>query len=657
MVTLTIDNQKIEVPEGTTVLRAAQQAGIHIPTLCDHPALTPYGGCRLCLVEVDNSRTLQTACTLPVVENMVVRTVSPEISQSRQFVLSLIFSERNHFCPYCQVSSGDCELQNAAYHEGMTHWPLQPNWKVFEMDASHPYIILEQNRCILCRRCVRACGELVGNFTLGVEERGANNMIVADLNVPLGESTCVSCGMCVQVCPTGTLIDRRSAYLGKEVKVDHHLTVCVGCSVGCGVDVQTLDNNMVRISGNWDAPVNAGVICKVGRFQPFDEDRERVRTPLVRKDGALKAATWEDALGVIASHFKPLMGKNGDGLAALASTRLAAETLYLFREIFKDGLGCDMVTTIEEGYPTAAPAALADELNSSFEGKLANLKEADCVLALDTDLIRGHEVAGFFVKRALPNGVGLIVVDAEEENDLYPLANWSFKIKAGTQTQLLKGIQAALVKLGLVVDQSIAQPDAAVQEAAQATAVDSELILEAAYRLGSAEKPVFVYGKDASLDELKALLALAKSSGASVISTKGKANSLAAAQYRLDSPFEIKNQQAAFVALGDAEPSQKLVKRLEKAPFLAVQASYISPLTAVADVVLPVAMWAEQEGHYLNLEGRLQKAVQALQPPEGVRSNLDALQAIAEKVGVKVNVKGWQKALSERTPATTLIEN
>jgi len=220
MTTITIDGKTLEVPEGTTVLRAAQNNGIDIPTLCDHPHLTPYGGCRLCLVEVEGYRTLQPSCTLPVSNNMVVKTDTKKVLNARKFVLTLIFSERNHFCPYCQVSGGDCELQNAAYHEEMTHWPLQPNWQPYPVDASHPFIILENNRCILCRRCVRACGELVGNYTLGFEERGASSLLVADTGVPLGESSCVSCGTCVQVCPTGALIDKWSAYQGQEVKME-----------------------------------------------------------------------------------------------------------------------------------------------------------------------------------------------------------------------------------------------------------------------------------------------------------------------------------------------------------------------------------------------------------------------------------------------------
>ncbi len=206
------------------------------------------------------------------------------------------------------------------------------------MDASHPYIILENNRCILCRRCVRACGELVGNYTLGFEERGAKSILVADTGVPLGESTCISCGSCVQVCPTGALIDRWSAYRGHETQVDNTKTICVGCSMGCGIDVLTRDNSLVRIEGDWDAKVNEGVICEVGRFAPMTEKCERLATPLIRKNGALKAATWDEAISAISAKLK----STPKGIAAVVSTRQPIETMYRFKQLFAEKLGSDI---------------------------------------------------------------------------------------------------------------------------------------------------------------------------------------------------------------------------------------------------------------------------------------------------------------------------
>ena len=648
MVNITIDGKKFQVPEGTTVLRAAQQADIHIPTLCDHPALTPFGGCRLCLVEIEGARTLQTSCTLPVMENMVVKTDSDRIREARKFVLTLLFSERNHFCPYCQVSGGDCELQNAAYEQDMTHWPLQPNWNTYDVDASHKYFILEQSRCILCRRCVRACGELVGNFTLGVEERGADSTIVADLGSPLGESSCISCGVCIQVCPTGALIDRKSAYLGHDVDLKKTDSICLGCSVGCGITVLSRDNHLVRIEGNWDAAANHGVLCKTGRFLPIDaENNERIYTPMVRKDGKLKAATWDEALGVVAEQLK-----KSRKTAAMASTRLPAESLYLFKQLFKDQLHANLVTSIEEGLNTRLPAQLAVELGTPFEGNLNEIEKADCVFVIGADLAEDHEVVGFFVKRNLPLGTNLILAGAEN-NAFAMYAHEALNPVAGGMGDLIQAINAALA-------------GKSVGSFAAKAGVEESAIQEAAQALSAANFPAIIYGegllKDASLNTLKALVELGHLSGAisdqrnALVSVKGKANSLAAAQYGLDQPFELSDQQAVFLALGDDCPSQKLVQRLEKAPFLAVQASYASQLTAQADVVLPVENWTELEGHYLSLEGRLQKTVKIQVAPEGILSNNAVLENLAAAIGSTLNGDGWKDELLKQVPVSVILD-
>lgn len=662
MVNITIDGKQYQVPEETTVLRAAEAAGIHIPTLCDHQELTPYGGCRLCLVEIEGFRTLQPSCTLPVSPNMVIKTATDKVREARKFILTLIFSERNHFCPYCQVSGGDCELQNAAYGEGMTHWPLQPNWTPQEVDATHKHFVMDHNRCILCRRCVRACAELVGNSTLGFEERGARSFLIADLGVPLGESTCISCGTCVQVCPTGALIDRVSAYRGRETQVDHHQTICVGCSIGCGIDVLTRDNAIVRIEGNWDAAVNGGVICKVGRFLPMNEERQRLTTPLVRKAGKLVAATWDEALSVAAKQLKPLVGENGGGVAAMASTRLPAESLHLFKEIFGNHFKSNLVTSIEEGRTTAIPNAVAAQHGKPFEGKLNALDAADCIVAIGVNLVDNHEVAGFFTKRAVGRGVKLVMIDPVE-NPLDDRADHVLKPAAETDFDAINGLIAAAAKLGMVAPVTL-DIEKTLADAAARTGIKANDFLRAAHTIASAKKPAFIYGKGITAKNndkaLKALLEFARLTGAysedfsAILGTKGQANSVAAGQFGLDKPFEVNGHQAVYIALGDDTPSQRLVKRLEKAPFMVVQTSYISQLTAMADVVLPVEMWAEQGGAYVNFEGRIQQAVKSITAPEGVWSNEAVLAALAEKLGMTVDNDNWMDALTAQLSAVAI---
>ena len=644
MATITIDGNNPGGPGWDDCFTSCSGCnGINIPTLCDHPHSDPIRRMpSLCLVEVEGARTLQPSCTLPVSNNMIVKTDTKKVLDARKFVLTLIFSERNHFCPYCQVSGGDCELQNAAYNEGMTHWPLSPNYQPYPMDASHPFIIMEANRCILCRRCVRACGDLVGNYTLGFEERGANSMLVADTGIPLGESSCISCGACVQVCPTGALIDRWSAYRGRETQVDITNTVCVGCSVGCKVNVLTRNNSLVRIEGDWDGAVNEGLLCEIGRFDPMKVDCERIATPLIRKNGALKAATWDEALTTIASQLKPLSGKTTDGVAALISTRQPIEAISQFKQLFADQLGSAMVTTTEEGEFTTDGAAFAETLNKAFETDLKALQSAGAVMVVDTDLVKDHQVAGFFIKRKLSSGTNLLVVD-KQENGLNPFAHKVLKAGKGSNADLFKGLIAAVVKLGLAKGKTAVKATD-LDGFAAATGLKTDDFLDAAFVLTSAEKPVFVYENGA---DLAVLNELAEVVAGELISLKGGSNSLAASQLHLDKGLKINGYKAAFFAIGDDEASQKSIKEFEKAPFKVVLATYASALTGVADVVLPSTNWLEQEGHYINLEGKVQEAKKAINPAEETWSTVQTLNALAEKLSVKLSAD-WTKEMHKR---------
>jgi formate dehydrogenase major subunit len=391
---VTIDGKEIVAQSGQTVLQAAQAAGIDIPTLCNHPALAPIGACRICLVEVEKQRTLQPACTFQVSDGMVVHTESEKAVETRKFLLELLFSERNHYCMYCQMS-GDCELQSLAYRYGLDAWLYPRPYTPLPVDATRQYFVMDHNRCVLCRRCIRACQELVGNYTLGLGGRGTDSMIVADMNVPFGNSSCISCGTCLQVCPTGALMDRRSAYRGREEQVDRTTTTCTACSLGCTIDVISRDNQLLRIEGNWDGEVNGGVTCVLGRFEILEEERKRVARPMVRRDGELQEATWDEALDLVAEKLK------GMDVAALASTRATNETLNLFAETFNK-LGAKSTSSL-----TPVPDFLAEA-----EGSLSVLNKADFYVVVGADLRVDHQVAGIMIQRSVMNrGARLAIID------------------------------------------------------------------------------------------------------------------------------------------------------------------------------------------------------------------------------------------------------
>jgi formate dehydrogenase major subunit len=661
MVQITINGKQIEVPEGTTVLRAAETAGINIPRLCDHKELTPYGGCRLCIVEVQGVRVPMASCTLPVSNGMVVNTETEALKKSRKFILSMLFSERNHFCPFCQVSGGDCELQNAAYAEEMTHWPIQPGWNNFVVDTSHPYFVLDNNRCILCRRCVRACAEMAGNFTLSVAERGAKSMVVADIDIPLGESTCIKCGSCVQVCPTGAIIDRTSAYQMHDKDLTEVRSICTGCSVGCSIKVMVRDNRIVRIEGDWDGSVNHGVLCEHGRYDPINETRKRITTPLMKKNGKLEPVSWNEALKAVADQLRPLSGQK-DGVAAIISTRLPAETLTAFKDLFA---GNELVTTTEEGMPTASVTKFAEKLGA-FEGKLNVLRTADTVLCIGANVGRTHMVAGFMFKRNMPKGTRLINI-SPDENELDELANLSLKPKAGSDLALILGLQAIIVKEGLGRSPlALPQADSLIQKGVNETGISIEQLTQTARVLANSITPVILFGKGitAQRDEclveelykLAVLIGAVDGERAGLLSLKGEANSLTATLLGLDRVFELNGQKAVYMAIGDDYVSRSLIERISKAPYIVLQASYESNLTAQADVVLPVTVWSEQEGQYISLDGHIQKTQKVLASPENVRDNLAVVHELATRMNISLE-SDWKQAIQARKSSVALNLN
>ena len=398
-VQITFNGKKVMAQSGQTILEAAQAAGVDIPVLCYHPDLTAWGACRMCLVAVKGMRGLQAACTCPIADGMEIETEAESAVEVRKFVLELLFSERNHYCMYCQMS-GDCELQDAAYRYGLDHFTYPRPYEKLGVDATRKYFIMDHNRCILCTRCVRACSEIAANHTLSVRERGSESMIMADLNVPFGESTCVECGSCLQVCPTGALIDARSAYGGREKDVVHTQTTCMQCSVGCTLDVVTRYDRLLRVDGVSGSDPNGGLLCVDGRFTPLYEERKRVQQPLVRRDGQLKPAGWDEALGLVANKLKE---GNVEGFATGATTN---ESLSAFSKLFA-----------QVGGKASLLDTQAPELGFGTVGTIADIAEADYIIVAGADPLEYQRVIGYLVHRAADQGATVAVI-AESENKL-----------------------------------------------------------------------------------------------------------------------------------------------------------------------------------------------------------------------------------------------
>jgi len=382
-VTLTINGQQVVGSEESTILEAARSAGIYIPTLCHHRDLTNVGACRMCVVSVKNARGVQTACTTPIFEGMVVDTESQDARETRKFVLEMLLSDHPNECMICEVN-GDCELQDLAYEYNVT-WPDQGSINhSYEIDPDpNPFIFIDRNKCILCGRCVRACNEIQNRDVWNFAYRGFKTKLVAGADQFMLDARCESCGQCVAYCPVGALYDKMSLGTGRASQVTKARTTCSYCGVGCNFDLNVRGDRIVRVTSAEDAPVNGMALCVEGRYgYDYVHHPDRLTRPLVRakwlgmerveeqvtngewqvasvaekrilpsSDGSdpVTADTfiqtdWGTALDIVAHKFtEEKRDRGGDAFAVLASAKCTNEENFLISKLTRQMLGTNSI--------------------------------------------------------------------------------------------------------------------------------------------------------------------------------------------------------------------------------------------------------------------------------------------------------------------------
>jgi formate dehydrogenase major subunit len=346
MVTITLNGRTTEAVEGQTILEAARAHGTLIPSLCFHPKTGQSASCRLCAVEVEGARGLVMSCNTPVRDGMVVRTETEQVLQARRVIVDLLLSDGTHDCLSCEMC-GECELQEAAYRLGIERPSAPRGAPSMATDVSHPMIERNPNRCILCGRCVKACNDVVVNGVLDVAFRGHQSLIVADQDSPLGRSSCVGCGECVQLCPTGALIERKGVGRGRTWGLELERTTCPYCGVGCQVDlhVDRAANRVVRVTGAEGAPPNDGMLCVKGRFGfDFPASPLRLTRPLIRRNGRHEPVSWEEALDYTAERLGQIRQSHGpDAISAVASARDGNENSYAAQKFMRAVIGTNNI--------------------------------------------------------------------------------------------------------------------------------------------------------------------------------------------------------------------------------------------------------------------------------------------------------------------------
>ena len=698
LIRLTIDGQEVEAREGMTVLEAAQLAGIYIPTLCSDPDLEPYGACRLCVVEIEKMRGLPTACTTPVTDGMVVHTNTPTVNKVRRTTVELLLTDHPSECLVCDrkqrcrpsdiclrsvavtercitcTKNEQCDLQEIVDYLGITELPFRKTKRSLPIDTSNPFFDRDPNKCILCGKCVRICNEVQGVGAIALTFRGYSSQVSTFGNKLMIDSNCESCGECVVHCPVAALMPKKAERPIEEIK-----TTCPYCGVGCGIYLGISNGHAVSVRGARDGTVNNGSLCVKGRFGIIDfiHHPDRLKTPLIKRNGNFEEANWEEALDLVAGK---LTRYNKDQLAVFSSAKVTNEDNYIIQKFARAVLGTNNVDHCARLCHAPTVAGLVQSFGSgAMTNSIGEIRDAGCILAIGTNTTEAHPVIGLEVKRAVGKGAKLIVANPCEI-DLVRFAHLWLRHKPGSDVALLMGMMKVIVDEGLLDRAFIGErcedfiifreslEDFDLDFVEKTTGVPGDKLVEAA-RLYATNKPsTILYAMGITqhshgTDNVIATANLAMLTGnvgkesTGVNPLRGQNNVQGACDlgalpnvytgYQAVSDPNIRGKfEAAWQCSLNPSPGLPITEIIEAAhrgeikalyiigenpalsepdigharealenlEFLVVQDIFLSETALIADVVLPAASFAEKDGTFTNTERRVQRLRKAIEP-------------------------------------------
>ncbi len=478
VVTLTIDGFEVRVPKGTSLMRAAIDAGIQVPKLCATDMLEPFGSCRLCLVEIEGRRGTPASCTTPAEAGLVVRTQSPRLQQLRRGVMELYLSDHPLDCLTC-AANGDCELQDMAGVVGLRNVRYGVGDQVVagragrhhldsRKDESNPYFTYDASKCIVCNRCVRACEEVQGTFALTISGRGFESRVSPGMSEPFMGSECVSCGACVQACPTATLVEKSVIEAGQP---EHSvITTCAYCGVGCSFKAEMKGTQVVRMVPWKDGRANEGHSCIKGRFAwGYATHRDRITKPMVRAKitDPWREVSWEEALSYAASEFRRIQATHGrDSVGGITSSRCTNEETYLVQKLIRAAFGTNNVDTCARVCHSPTGYGLGQTFGTSAGTQtFKSVEQADVVMVIGANPSEGHPVFASRLKKRIRGdgkrpGAKLIVIDPRRIDLVdapHVHADFHLQLKPGTNVAVITALAHVVVTEGLVDEAYVAE--------------------------------------------------------------------------------------------------------------------------------------------------------------------------------------------------------
>ncbi|HEY7336599.1 MAG TPA: formate dehydrogenase subunit alpha [Bryobacteraceae bacterium] len=538
-VSFKLNGKAVDYRPDETILQAAQRHGVEIPRLCYTEGMRADGNCRTCMVEIKGERVLAPSCCRYPKEGMEVTTNSARAITSQKMSLELLLSDvpETEYTLNSELDSWARKMSVGKPRFAARHQPAE--------DLSHPAMAVNLDACIQCKRCVRACRELQVNDVIGYAFRGGHSKIVFDLDDPMGESTCVACGECVQACPTGALMPARSAgMIAPEKKVD---SVCPYCGVGCQLTYNVRDNKIVYVQGK-DGPANASRLCVKGRYG-FDyvQHKHRLTKPLIRKPGVPKTkdfvvdpenwrdvfreASWEEALDVAAKGLRDVRDKYGKrSLAGFGSAKGTNEEAYLFQKLVRAGFGSNNVDHCTRLCHASSVAALIEGINSgAVSNQVRDVAKAEVIFAIGCNPTVNHPVAATWIKNAVKTGAKLIVADPRR-SDLARHAAYFLQFNPDTDVALLNAMLHVIVEEGLVNEKFVRDRTSGYEALAENVkkfspevmapicGIDAKTIREVARLYATSKGSMILWGMGISqhvhgTDNARCLIALTLSTG------------------------------------------------------------------------------------------------------------------------------------------------